>query len=226
MVNSATTEGAIPRIDDPGLPCSPEIDVYAANANVGENFQDHAISGMSSEFQTSRPEGQAELKYLLLTRKPNTESVIFEFVRYILASADKSSACYFVYAAYGSFGSDAGSAKNVTITKKTRSFLTIACELGHPLSRGGVHVKSSFGVGILTIHSQHCCKRANGKIRQTFAAFGIGLEAAKDYVRKTMISLRVDASMIPLIPRSDVQSTVYVVADRAASLIKLNHNIS
>lgn len=83
------------------------------------------------------------------------------------------------------------------------------------------------------------------------------MEAAKEYLRKTMISawhpcgtcamlpladggvldhklvvygtknIRVvDASMIPLIPRGNIQSTVYAVAERAADLIKLDHNIS
>lgn len=95
-----------------------------------------------------------------------------------------------------------------------------------------------------------------GHISPIFAAFGTELKAAKDYVRRTMISAWhpcgtcamlpladggvlnqklivygtksgrvVDASMIPLIPRGNLQSTVYAVAERAADLIKLDHNI-
>ena len=36
----------------------------------------------------------------------------------------------------------------------------------------------------------------------------------------------VDASIIPLIPRANVQSTVYAVAQRAADLIKAKHNLT
>ncbi|KAJ8060399.1 hypothetical protein OCU04_010728 [Sclerotinia nivalis] len=234
------------------------------------------------DFQT--PEGKAELQHLLLNYKPDNESVTFEFARSVLASANKSSACYFVYAAHGSFGSDASSAKNVTISKETGNFLTIACELGYPLSRGSVHIKSSLASDSsiidpryfsnpidLDIHARFIrfihniaaiepiasILKPGGKIRPTFAAFGTDLEAAKDYVRKIMISawhpcgtcamsplanggvldnklvvygtknIRVvDASMIPLIPRGNLQSTVYAVAERAADLIKLDHNIS
>ncbi|KAF7947911.1 hypothetical protein EAE96_008983 [Botrytis aclada] len=70
------------------------------------------------DFQT--PRGKAELDNLLLTYKPKKESVTSEFARSVLSSADKSSACYFVYAAHGNFGSDASSAKNVTISHGIR----------------------------------------------------------------------------------------------------------
>ncbi|KAF7922636.1 hypothetical protein BELL_0148g00020 [Botrytis elliptica] len=233
------------------------------------------------DFQT--PQGKAELDNLLLTYRPEKESVTSEFARSVLSSADKSSACYFVYAAHGNFGSDASSAKNVTISHETCNFLTIACELGYPLSRGSVHIQSSsasdnpiidpkyFSNPIdLDIHARFIryihniaatepmasILKPGGHISPSFAAFGTDLEDAKEYVRKTMISawhpcgtcamlpledggvvnqklvvygtknIRVvDASMIPLIPRGNLQSTVYAVAERAADLIKLDHNI-
>lgn len=96
------------------------------------------------DFQT--PKGKAELEHLLLTHKSVKESVTTEFARSVLSSADKSSACYFVYAAHGNFGSDASSAKNVTISHESGNFATIACELGYSLSRGSVHIQS-FGTG-------------------------------------------------------------------------------
>lgn len=99
--------------------------------------------------------------------------------------------------------------------------------------------------------------KSGGKFRPVFAAFGTDLEAAKDYVRKTMISawhpcgtcamlpladggvlnqklivygtknIRIiDASMILLIPRGNIQSTVYAVTERAVDLIKLHHKLS
>jgi choline dehydrogenase-like flavoprotein len=99
--------------------------------------------------------------------------------------------------------------------------------------------------------------KPGGKIRPSFAAFGSDLEAAKDYIRKTMISgwhscgtcamlpledggvvneklivhgtknIRViDASMMPLIPRGNIQSTVYAVAEKAADLVKMDHEIN
>lgn len=221
------------------------------------------------DFQTA--EGKTELEHLLLSHKPENESIAFEFERSVLASADKSSACYFVYAAHGSFGSDTSSAKNVTISNVTGNFLTIACELGYPLSRGSVHIQSSLVSDspiidpkyfsnpidldfharfIRYIHNIAATEpmasilKPSGKIRPTFAAFGTDLEAAKDYVRKTMISAWhpcgtcamlpfvnggvvdqklvvygtknfrvIDASMIPLIPRGNLQSTVYAVAE-------------
>ncbi|KAF7872905.1 uncharacterized protein EAF02_008976 [Botrytis sinoallii] len=233
------------------------------------------------DFQT--PKGKAELDNLLLTYRPEKESVTSEFARSVLSSVDKSSACYFVYAAHGNFGSDASSAKNVTISHETCNFLTIACELGYPLSRGSVHIQSSspsdspiidpkyFSNPIdLDIHARFIryihniaatepmasILKPGGHISPSFAAFGTDLEDAKEYVRKAMISawhpcgtcamlpledggvlnqklvvygtknIRVvDASMIPLIPRGNIQSTVYAVAGRAADLIKLDHNI-
>ncbi|TGO47704.1 hypothetical protein BCON_0266g00100 [Botryotinia convoluta] len=233
------------------------------------------------DFQT--PKGKAELEHLLLSYKSEKESVTTEFARSVLSSADKSSACYFVYAAHGNFGSDASSAKNVTISHESGNFLTIACELGYPLSRGSVHIQSSstsdspiidpkyFSNPIdLDIHARFIryihniaatepmasILKPDGHISPSFAAFGTDLEDAKDYVRKTMISawhpcgtcamlpladggvlnqklivygtrnIRiVDASMIPLISRGNLQSTIYAVAERAADLIKLDHNI-
>ncbi|KAF7886149.1 hypothetical protein EAF00_010252 [Botryotinia globosa] len=156
-------------IGDAKLLSSLGIDVYVDNSNVRENFQDHTSSGMSFENQKlsqpprtgpfagaaissfaympvpdlQTPKGKAELGYLLLTHKPVKESVTTGFARSVLSSADKRSACYFVYAAHGNFGSDASSAKNVTISHESVNFLTIACELGYPLSRGSVHIQSS-----------------------------------------------------------------------------------
>ncbi|TGO13178.1 hypothetical protein BTUL_0075g00230 [Botrytis tulipae] len=317
-------------IGDAKLLSSLGIDVYVENSNVGENFQDHASSGMSFEvideiqtldslnrqepkaiaaamyaYQTEKtgpfagaaissfaympvpdfqtPKGKAELEHLLLTHKPVKESVTTEFARSVLSSADKSSACYFVYAAHGNFGSDASSAKNVTISHESGNFLTIACELGYPLSRGSVHIQSSSALdspiidpkyfsnlidldiharfiryihNIAAIEPMASILKPGGHISPSFAAFGTELEAAKDYIRRTMISawhpcgtcamlpladggvlnqklvvygtknIRVvDASMIPLIPRGNLQSTVYAVAERAADLIKSDHNI-
>ncbi|TGO54332.1 hypothetical protein BOTNAR_0271g00040 [Botryotinia narcissicola] len=233
------------------------------------------------DFQT--PKGKAELEHLLLTHEPVKESVTTEFARSVLSSADKSSACYFVYAAHGNFGSDASSAKNITISHESGNFLTLACELGYPLSRGSVHIQSSSALDSPIINPKYFSNpidldiharfiryihniaatgpmasnlKPGGHISPSFAAFGTELEAAKDYVRRTMISawhpcgtcamlpladggvlnqklivygtknIRVvDASMIPLTPRGNLQSTVYAVAERAADLIKLDHNI-
>ena len=83
------------------------------------------------------------------------------------------------------------------------------------------------------------------------------LEAAKDYIRTSAISMWhcagtcsmmprekggvvddhlvvygtsnlriVDSSIIPLIPRANIQSTVYAVAERAADLIKARHGLA
>ncbi|TEY42010.1 hypothetical protein BOTCAL_0401g00110 [Botryotinia calthae] len=161
------------------------------------------------DFQT--PKGKAELENLLLTNRPEKENVTSEFARSVLSSADKSSACYFVYAAHGNFGSDASSAKNVTLSHETSNFLTIACELGYQLSRGSVHIQSSsasdspiidpkyFSNPIdLDIHARfiRCIQniaatepmasilKPGRHISPGFAAFGTELEAAKDYVRK------------------------------------------
>ncbi|TGO22104.1 hypothetical protein BPAE_0182g00120 [Botrytis paeoniae] len=294
-------------IGDAELLRSLRIDVYGENSNVGENFQDHTSNGMSveviDEIQTldtlNRQEPKAIAAAMSAYQTDKTgpfagaaissfaympkESVTTEFARSVLSSADKSSACYLVYAAHGNFGSDASSAKNVTISHETGSFLTIACELGYPLSQGSVHIQSSsasdspiidpkyFSNPIdLDIHARFIrhihniaatepmasILKSGGHISPSFAAFGTELEAAKDYVRKTMISawrpcgtcamlpladggvlnqklivygtrnIRiVDASMIPLIPRGNLPSTVYAVAERAADLIKSDHDI-
>ncbi|TGO91233.1 hypothetical protein BPOR_0035g00340 [Botrytis porri] len=284
------------------------IDVHVDNSNVGENFQDHTSSGMTfdvvDELQTldplnrqeseviaaamsayqidktgpfagaaissfaympvpdfQTPKGKAELEHLLLTHKPEKKSVT----------------------THGDFGSDASSAKNVTVSHETGNFLTIACELEYPLSRGSVHIQSSsasespiidpkyFSNPIdLDIHARFMryihviaatepmasILKPGGHISPSFAAFGTDLEDAKDCVRKTMISawhpcgtcamlpledggvlnqklvvygarnIRVvDASMMNLIPRGNLQSTFYAVAERAADLIESDHNI-
>ncbi|KAF7903276.1 uncharacterized protein EAF01_006325 [Botrytis porri] len=224
------------------------------------------------DFQT--PKGKAELEHLLLTHKPEKKSVTTQTRVPLVPS---------VYAAHGDFGSDASSAKNVTVSHETGNFLTIACELEYPLSRGSVHIQSSsasespiidpkyFSNPIdLDIHARFMryihviaatepmasILKPGGHISPSFAAFGTDLEDAKDCVRKTMISawhpcgtcamlpledggvlnqklvvygarnIRVvDASMMNLIPRGNLQSTFYAVAERAADLIESDHNI-
>ncbi|KAF7946077.1 uncharacterized protein EAE97_005115 [Botrytis byssoidea] len=164
------------------------------------------------DFQT--PKGKAELEHLLLTHNPVKESVTTEFARSVLSSADKSSAFYFVYAAHGNFGSNASSAKNITISHESGNFLTIACELGYTLSRGSVHIQSSSALDSpiidpkyfsnpidLDIHARFIryihniaatgpmasILKPGGHISPSFAVFGTELEAAKYYVRRTMI---------------------------------------
>jgi choline dehydrogenase-like flavoprotein len=90
-------------------------------------FSGAAISSFAfmpvPDFQT--PDGKADLVNLLNSKNENSNTTS-EFARSVLGSSDKSSACYFVYAAHGNFGSDSSSAKNVTVSDETGSFLTIA----------------------------------------------------------------------------------------------------
>jgi choline dehydrogenase-like flavoprotein len=262
------------------------VAMSAYQTNKSGPFSGAAISSFAfmpvPDFQTT--EGKAELDHLLSSNKPEKPSTSFEFERSVLGSSGHSSACYFVYAAHGNFGSDSSLAKNVTVSNETGKFLTIACELSYPLSRGSVHIGSGIMANSPVINPKYFTNpidldvharfiryihtiaatepmasilKPGGKVRPSFAAFGSDLEAAKDYIRKTMISgwhscgtcamlpledggvvneklivygtknVRViDASMIPLIPRGNIQSTVYAVAEKAADLIKLDHSIT
>ena len=52
-----------------------------------------------------------------------------------------------------------------------------------------------------------------------------GVVEAKLIVYSTSDLRAIDASIVPLIPRAKIQSTVYVVAERAADLIKTEHGL-
>lgn len=93
------------------------------------------------DFQTG--EGRNTCEQVLAEYKPSTPSAEYEFVRSVYSSSDKSSGCFFVYAAHGNFGADNSSAKAVTISDSKADYLTIACELSYPLSRGSVHIATS-----------------------------------------------------------------------------------
>ena len=161
-------------------------------------------------------------------------------------------------------------------------FITLGAMLSQPLSRGSVHIMSSnpndkpmidprflthpLDIEVLARHMQYLEVIAEtdpfrkllkeGGRRSDPRSYLENLEAAKEYVRKSGISMWhptstcsmlprdkggvvdeklvvygssnlrvVDASIIPLIPRANVQSTVYAVAERAADLIKAEHGL-
>ena len=188
-----------------------------------------------------------------------------------------------MYAAQGNFGADGSQAKDVTTTIEDGKYITLATFLSYPLSRGSVHIRSNsvadkpvidpnyFSHPLdLETHARHLryietivsteplasLLTPNRRRSPAFAKVGPDLAAAKDYLRRTMISawhpvgtcamlprddggvvderlkvygtqnLRVvDASIMPLICRGNTQSTVYAIAERAADLIKEDHQL-
>ncbi|KAL9113885.1 MAG: hypothetical protein Q9227_002019 [Pyrenula ochraceoflavens] len=206
-----------------------------------------------------------------------------DFVRSVLSSSDMSSGTFLMYAAQGNFGADGSRATDVPKSFQQGNFITVAASLSYPLSRGNVHICSASTADKptinprymsnaldLEIHARHLryietlvsteplksLLKLNGRRSPDFAFIGDDLEAAKEYITRTMISgwhpvgtcamkplesggvvdarlrihgvqnLRVvDASVMPLITRGDTQATVYAVAERAADIIKEDHDI-
>ena len=242
------------------------IDVIIENPHVGENFQDHPLTGMSFEvrdgvttlddlnrgdstaiaeamnaYQASKsgpfscgainsfafmpiadfqtPEGKVALQNLLDSSLMNGESsgkaVEIDFIRSVIASADKSSATFFVYACQGNFGADGSNAKDVTKLINAGNYITIACSLSYPLSRGSVHIRSASMADKPTIDGRYFSNpldleiyahhvrfietivateplasllKPGGKRSPAFANIGTDLDAAKNYIRRTSIS--------------------------------------
>ena len=219
-------------------------------------------------------------KYPQQSTGPGHE-VEYNFVRSVLSSADKSSVYFFTYAARGDFGGDGSKARNVTVAAEKGQYITIACAILYPLSRGSVHIRSASVADKpiidpqyyshpldLEVHARHLrfietiiateplasLLKPSGLRSPDYSHIGQDLEAAKNYIRRTAISgwhpsgtcsmlprekggvvnerlvvhgtrnLRIiDASIMPLITRGNLQTTVYAVAERAADLIKEDH---
>ncbi|CAG8955709.1 hypothetical protein HYFRA_00010975 [Hymenoscyphus fraxineus] len=165
------------------------------------------------DFQSE--EGKTTCDDVLKELLPDISNSEHEFVRSVYSSADKSSGCYFVYAAHGNFGADNSTAKAVTVNDETANFLTIACELSYPLSRGSVHISTSSAFDRPTIDPAYYSNPLDleiqarhvrffetivktdplasllktGGIRSPgFANIGDDLDAAKEYIRRTSIS--------------------------------------
>ena len=230
------------------------------------------------------PDHAANLAHLLETHQPSQQSAEYDFIRSILSTTDRSSVVYLMLAARADFGVDTTNMDHSTKPDGEANYITICALLSYPLSRGSVHIRSA-SIADKPIINPHFLSQAldseifarhlqfinntliataplssllkpNGRRRPDFASPYMDLEAAKDYLRKTVTAgwhpvgtcamrprddggvvnerlivhgsrnLRVvDASVMPMIPRGNIQSTVYAVAERAADLIKEDHGI-
>lgn len=199
----------------------------------------------------------------------------------ILESKDEASGSFLAVAAQTVPPADPDY-KDCPIGPVPGKFITLGAMLSQPLSRGSVHIKSSdpnekpvidprflahpLDIEVLARHMQYLEVIAEthpfrkllkeGGRHSDPRSYLENLEAAKEYIRKSGISMWhptstcsmlprdkggvvdeklvvygssnlriVDASIIPLIPRANVQSTVYAVAERAAGLIKAEHGL-
>lgn len=222
-----------------------------------------------------------ELEHLFnrYASKHGTDSA-FDFVRSVTLSPEQASTCLLMFGAQINTHDDKGEpgGKNYLQNPKAGNYITIACLLSNPLSRGNTHITSS-DVKLppridpkylshpldLEVISRHLLSveelakkeplaqlvKPNGQRNHKTAQFNKDLDAAKDYCQTTLISnnhpscscpmmpresggvvdarLRVygtrnlrivDSSVMPLVPRGNIQTTVYAVAERAADIIK------
>lgn len=197
-----------------------------------------------------------------------------DFVHSILRSPEETSASYMMFPGFAAFQPDGTMAPPPQGDEK---YLSVALLLSYPLSRGSVHIKDAsaetapaidprylshpLDTEILARHLGYLEKISStgalaeklvkGGKRVPEQYLGDNIEAAKEFVRKTVVgahhyngtcsmmakdlggvvdqklrvygsrNLRVcDASVIPLAPRSNPQSTIYGFAEHAASIIK------
>ncbi|KAM0798208.1 glucose-methanol-choline oxidoreductase-like protein [Usnea florida] len=153
-----------------------------------------------------------------------------EFVRSVISSTDKSSASFFLYACQGNFGADGSNPKDVTKILEPGNYVTIATSLSYPLSRGNVHIRSGsagdkpiidprylshpldmeiyarhvrFIDSIVSTEPLASILKAGGRRSPAFAEVGPDLEAAKNYIRRTMISAWHPVGTCAMRPRND-----------------------
>lgn len=213
-------------------------------------------------------------------RHPSS-GLYFEVARSILESKDEGSGSFLAVAAQSILPTDPDS-KDSPPGPVAGNFITLGTMLAQPLSRGSVHISSSdpsrepiidpkylshpLDMEVFTRHMRYLeviaasepfrsLLKENGRRRDPKSHLS-DLDAAKDYVRTSSISMWhptstcamlpedrggvvdnelrvygtsnlrvVDASIFPVIPRANVQSTVYAVAERAADLIKSAHGL-
>ena len=211
------------------------------------------------------------------------EAQHYHHVESILKSEEKTFGAAFMFPAQVNLhaGPDA---KDFLQNPQPGNFLSLGVGQSHPLSLGSVHIASSSVSDLPLVDPRYLSNpidmellarqllfieqlakteplsafiKADGKRNHPSAHIGPeDLEAAKEYVRGSVISNHhpvgtcamlprerggvvdprlmvygtrnvrvVDSSVMPFIPRGNIQSTVYAVAERAADLILADHHI-
>ena len=152
------------------------------------------------------------LGHLLEKHQPSQQSAEYEFVRSILSTTDKSSVLYFIYPAQANFGVETSNVEDPTESLSKKNYVTICALLSYPLSRGSVHIRSASSADKPNIDPQFLSHpldlevfarhlrfintlaateplssllKPHGRRRPDFATADMGLQDAKDYLRRT-----------------------------------------
>lgn len=135
------------------------------------------------------------------------------FVRSVISSANKNSAVYFTFAAQANFGAEANKTKEKPKEADKGNYITLCALLSYPLSRGSVHIRSAsmvdqpivdpkfldhpmdlevlanhllFLISLSTTEPFASILKTHGRQKPDLAPNGNDLEAAKDYLGRTV----------------------------------------
>ncbi|RYP07233.1 hypothetical protein DL765_009223 [Monosporascus sp. GIB2] len=147
-------------VGNPDLLSSLNIPVVVANKYVGENLQDHPMSGLSFEVK-----GGVKTIDDLLRRDPvvserameqyaQSQSAQTAYYNRLLKIPKESTASFFTYAAQGNLGSASGSFL-MQSTLLPGNYYSVAVCLLQPLSRGCVHIRIADPSGAVKVDPRY-----------------------------------------------------------------------